>query len=293
MGSRAYSIYLMFNLITAILQNNTTPHSSAAGAFATIGLLLKHSHGARQAATRGAFLHDLLHNIDTVLDRHPNAGEFMRRTSVGSREPTFAALRANVHVLMQWFGGALSAPHQPEQPSLDANGGQPVQAELDDAALRRLSRTAVRLWPWCAVDARLQLATLQWLTNASENSLPVCQVFALRLPTATAAAAAGPANGAPSVLQLCAELCQAETARPKRPLADLAAFELALRVATNCAAAAEGRQQVLKLRMLDALDRLHPALTKWQRPWPGLALEWLRFYEILTRYADAASAGIR
>lgn len=38
--------------------------------------------------------------------------------------------------------------------------------------------------------------------------------------------------------------------------------------------------------MLHTLSRLHPQVTKQQKPWNQITLYWLQFYEILTRYTD-------
>lgn len=42
----------------------------------------------------------------------------------------------------------------------------------------------------------------------------------------------------------------------------------------------------LQTNMLQAMDRLHPQVTRSQKPWPQVAFYWLRFYEILTRYTE-------
>lgn len=245
----------------------------AADTATAIGLLLQHSSGARALAPTTSLLDDVLDALDAVLARTNGltCSEFMRRSSAATKEPIQAALRRNVTILMHWFSRACLH-----------GGASGTHGPFTDAQLRRLCATAARLWPWTVVDARLQLATLQMLAHASEDSLPMCQLFAQR-----------PAATAPSVLQLCADLVGGETQRPKPPSAQLHHFEVAVRVVTNCCASVDGRQALHKGHFLDAMDRLHPSVTKQQRPWPAMTREWLRFYEILTRYAEPGGPNVR
>lgn len=84
----------------------------------------------------------------------------------------------------------------------------------------------------------------------------------------------------------------AETGRAKHPNADLTVLELSLRIVSNCCACVEGRLQLAKLNILDSLNRLHPSVTKQQKPWLTITTIWLRFYDIFTRYPDPCP-GIR
>lgn len=260
----------MWNLnhIPTLLPASATlsPHIALA-----IGLLLQQSSRARAIAAAAILLSDVLDDLDAALAR-PNGltcAEFIRRNSSAHKEPILMAMRLNVTILMLWFSRVRLHC---------GNDG------FTDAQLRRLCATAVRLWPWTLVDARLQLTALQMLTYASEDSLPMCLLFAQRSGSSTAAQ---------SVLQLCATFVSSETHRPKPPSTQLVHFELAMRIATNCCASVDGRQALLKCHFLDAMDRLHPSVTKHQRPWPAITSEWLRFYEILTRYGDANGPGVR
>lgn len=42
--------------------------------------------------------------------------------------------------------------------------------------------------------------------------------------------------------------------------------------------------------MLDTLSRLHPQVTRNQKPWPQITLMWLELFEVLTRYEDSNKA---
>lgn len=249
----------------------------------TMALLLQHSHHARLAAAHPAnLLADLLDNIDAVLGRLDgvSCAEFVRRFGEAKKEPIVAALRLNIAVLLHWFSRAC----------LHCDDAATPTHSFTDERLRRLVATVMRLWPWTGTDGRLQRNLFAMLAHASEDSLPVCKLFAQqRLPTN----GGGGGGGGNTVLQLCAEHVRTETARPQRPGAVLDTLELAMRVVSNCCACIEGRQALHKIGFLDAMDRLHPSVTKHQRPWPAVTRVWLGFYEILTRYADTNSTGVK
>lgn len=40
------------------------------------------------------------------------------------------------------------------------------------------------------------------------------------------------------------------------------------------------------MNMMHTLSKLHPQVTRNHRPWPQVALHWLRLLEVLTRYSD-------
>lgn len=40
--------------------------------------------------------------------------------------------------------------------------------------------------------------------------------------------------------------------------------------------------------MLDTMSRLHPQVTRSQKPWPQITTFWLTFVEAFTRYKDGS-----
>lgn len=38
------------------------------------------------------------------------------------------------------------------------------------------------------------------------------------------------------------------------------------------------------------MNRLHPHVTRGQRPWPQITLLWLKFFEMFTRHDDSSKA---
>lgn len=175
---------------------------------------------------------------------------------------------------------------------------------LNECEAIELCRLSVLLWPWSGTNQRLQLTFMKALTHLSEDSLAgifhglnekkkphikhiffllVCKVFTTYR---------SPGSGSHSVLRLCTEYAMAETGRAKHPNADLSVLELSLRIVSNCCACIEGRLQLAKFNILDTLNRLHPSVTKQQKPWLTITAMWLRFYEIFTRYPDPCP-GIR
>lgn len=110
-------------------------------------------------------------------------------------------------------------------------------------------------------------------------------------------------------LQLIVEYCVAETGKPKTAQANMETLELALKIVTNCCCCVEGRVLIARVkdkfqfminirrslgfffksqtRMLHTLSRLHPQVTRNQRPWPQLTQHWLKLFEVLTRHNDS------
>lgn len=236
-----------------------TDSSDEVYAVQTIALLLQHCSQARQSAVAAELFDDLLTELDTVLDslNGVTCSDLMRRSSEAKRTSILRSMRQNITIMFRWFS----------KTCLHGSGMLLPQ-------LSRFARLAANLWPWitgCG-DHRLLVDFLYMLVYACDDSLPMCKLFA---------------NGhrrTASVLQLCANYVTTETQRPKKPNADLKTMDLAMRVLANCCAAVEGRQVLLKMNFLNAMDRLHPTVTKYQRPWPKVTLLWLRFYEILTRH---------
>lgn len=239
---------------------------------------------------------DLLDDLDAIFQQHLNGtttcAEFVRRFGDAKKEPILATIRNNVQLLLYWFSRSCLHLAATSDPNAPADVNTCGTSTFDALLLRRLTGTVVRLWPWSfAGDQRLQLAFVRMLAYASEDSLPVCQLFASAAVNRNSSS--NNSATAVTVLQLCADFVVAETAKPKAPGADLRTVEIAMRVVSNCCACAEGRQALLKSGFLDAMDRLHPAVTKWQRPWPAMAQMWLGFYEILTRYAATNGTGVK
>lgn len=200
-----------------------------------------------------------------------SCADFTRRFGDAKKDPIMRSIRHNITILMHW----LSRAHM-----FDSNADE----SFPKALLIGFTAQATLLWPWIVPggDQRLQLDFLSMLAYVSEDSLPVCKLFATAKQTR-----------AKSMLQLCAEYVTGETQRPKKQGADLAAMGLAMRVLCNCCAAVEGRQALQKIGFLNAIDRLHPMVTKHQRPWPEVTRLWLRFYEILTRHTETNTTGVK
>lgn len=106
-----------------------------------------------------------------------------------------------------------------------------------------------------------------------------------------------------------------ETKKPKTVQKNSQNVELALNIVSNCCCCVEGRTLVNKvsvindshsyqigkqfliciilhfnrqLRMLHAIDALHPHVTRNQKPWQNVTVLWLKFFEVLTRYEDSS-----
>lgn len=136
--------------------------------------------------------------------------------------------------------------------------------------------------------------------------------FLLRTVCKAIATVSHGAGQSMTLLQLLIKYCVNETAKVKSPQTNFIVLELALQVISNCCACIECRLMIIKvnvrfthilcallnviiiynrfqMNMLDSLSRLHPLVTRSQKPWPQITHSWLQFYEVLTRHADDAS----
>lgn len=113
------------------------------------------------------------------------------------------------------------------------------------------------------------------LVCLTENSIVVCKSLCV------------PFAGQPhSILKLTIATVTAETGKVKGPKTELTLLRLCLRVLMNCCACHEGRVMIAKLNVLDNVSKLHPVVTKLQKPWITVTKLWLEFWELYSRHND-------
>uniref|UniRef100_A0A182P9D1 Rotatin N-terminal domain-containing protein n=1 Tax=Anopheles epiroticus TaxID=199890 RepID=A0A182P9D1_9DIPT len=148
---------------------------------------------------------------------------------------------------------------------------------LDLPQIQRLCQTVLQYWPWFSNHSVLQLEFLQVLALLSESHIAVCKSLVATFP------------GHPhSIMKLLIVTATAETAKVKGPKCDLQLLRVSLRVLMNCCSCHEGRSMIGKLNVFDNVSKLHPSVTKLQKPWIEVTQLWLEFYEVYTRYMDVS-----
>lgn len=176
----------------------------------------------------------------------------------------------------------------------------------DLECIQSLVKMCIRLWPCLGFHFETHTRFMKMLLFLSDDSLPVCKAMAT-----ISATSAGGANQ--NLLQTIVDYCVNETNKAKNAQANLTILELGLRISSNCCSCIEGRLLInkvisdpkrdlplvaqifliisirLQANMLYTLGRLHPQVTRGQKPWPQVTLYWLKFCETLTRHTDRSS----
>ncbi|KAF2899192.1 hypothetical protein ILUMI_06979 [Ignelater luminosus] len=140
-----------------------------------------------------------------------------------------------------------------------------------------------KLWIWLCVERPLLSDSLKMLCTYTTDCYVACQSLTLT----SSVAGSGPRK-VPSSLSLLHEiilLISKEMDLVSRTH-DLTILELAFNVLQNSCAAVECRNILAKSNLLVCISRLHPALTKKQKPWESVEYIWLEFLLTFTSYAE-------
>uniref|UniRef100_A0A182JWF6 Rotatin N-terminal domain-containing protein n=1 Tax=Anopheles christyi TaxID=43041 RepID=A0A182JWF6_9DIPT len=185
--------------------------------------------------------------------------EFVRKYGDVKKLSVMAELKELASVLGTWF----SVPDEPRR--------------LDLAQINRLCQTVLQYWPWFSNHSVLQMEFLQVLAFLSESHISVCKALVATFP------------GYPhSIMKLLIVTATGETAKVKGPKYDLQLLRVSLRLLKNCCCCHEGRTMIGKLNVFGNISKLHPSVTKLQKPWIEVTQLWLEFYEVFTRYVDVS-----
>uniref|UniRef100_A0A1S4H7L0 Rotatin N-terminal domain-containing protein n=1 Tax=Anopheles gambiae TaxID=7165 RepID=A0A1S4H7L0_ANOGA len=185
--------------------------------------------------------------------------EFVRKYGDVKKLSVMAELKELASVLGTWF----SVPDEP--------------CQLEPAQIDRLCQTVLQYWPWFGNHGVLQMEFLQVLAFLSECRIAVCKALVATYP------------GHPhSIMKLLIVAATGETAKVKGPKYDLNLLRVSLRLLKNCCCCQEGRSMIGKLNVFGNISKLHPSVTKLQKPWLEVTQLWLEFYEVYTRYVDVS-----
>ncbi|XP_055593623.1 protein rotatin homolog [Uranotaenia lowii] len=223
--------------------------------YSTIQVMLKQSEKARKVARKKKFLEILLDRLEAVCSGiNTSYQDFVRKNGDSKKAPIVEELSSIADIIAAWFEHDLLV-HQNN--------------------INRLCKMFLQLWPWIGNNQELEVAFIKALVCLTENSIIVCKSFTVSFP------------GHPhSILKLVIATVTAETVKVKGIKSDLSLLRLSLRVLINCISSQEGRLLVSKLNVLDNINKLHPAVTKLQKPWIAVTLLWLEFWEIYSRHND-------
>lgn len=220
-----------------------------------IQVMLRQSEKARSVARKTHFLSVLLDRLEAV---HSGVGlnyqDFIRRNSDCKKAPIIEELSLIAGILSAWFVNDIL---------------------VDEANITRICKVFLQFWPWISHNHDLENGFMRALVCLTENSIMVCKSLTVSYP-----------GHAHSILKLAIAVATAETGKVKGPKSELILLKLCLRILINCSSCQEGRATISKFNVLDNISKLHPTVTKLQKPWTAVTLLWLEFWEIYSRHSD-------
>uniref|UniRef100_A0A182QXR5 Rotatin N-terminal domain-containing protein n=1 Tax=Anopheles farauti TaxID=69004 RepID=A0A182QXR5_9DIPT len=230
--------------------------------YATIQTMLHYSGQACRVARACNLLGIILEWYDAIhegLIGRLTYQEFVRRNGETKKQYVMAELKELATVLASWFS-------LPDEALL-----------LHIKEIDELCQIVLMYWSWFTNNHALLLEMLQVLGFLTESHIIMCKALANTFP-----------GYSHSIMKLLIVTATTETAKVKGPKCDLQVLKLALRVLRNCCCCHEGRNMIGKLNVFDNLSKLHPSVTKLQKPWMEVTQLWLEFWEVYTRYIDVS-----
>uniref|UniRef100_A0A182MXW6 Rotatin N-terminal domain-containing protein n=1 Tax=Anopheles dirus TaxID=7168 RepID=A0A182MXW6_9DIPT len=230
--------------------------------YSTIQTMLHYSGQACRVARARNLLGIVLKWFDAIhegLIGRLSYTEFVRRHGESKKQYVMAELKELASVLGAWF-------------SLSDEALLLHMNEIDE-----LCQMVLMYWPWFTNHHVLLLEILQVLGFLTESHIIMCKALAATFP-----------GYSHSIMKLLIVTATTETAKVKGPKCDLQVLKLSLRVLRNCCCCHEGRNTIGKLNVFDNLSKLHPSVTKLQKPWLEVTQVWLEFWEVYTRYIDVS-----
>ncbi|KFB47543.1 hypothetical protein ZHAS_00015506 [Anopheles sinensis] len=228
--------------------------------FSTLQMMLYASPKSRQVAWECGLL-EVLVELFNALYQDGIGGltyaEFVRKYGEAKKGPYVNLLTELLRTMVCWFVAK----------------GEALQLQQDQ--INALCRVVLNFWSWSSGSELLKLSLFQTLGALSADSIFVCKALAATF------------TGYPhSIIKLLIVTVTTETARVKATKSDIPTLALAVRVLMQCCCCQEGRSTISKLHVLDNISKLHPSVTRLQKPWPEVTRLWLEFWEHYSRYED-------
>ncbi|XP_062560483.1 protein rotatin homolog [Armigeres subalbatus] len=225
--------------------------------FSAIQVMLRQSERARKVARSRQFLEMLLDRLEAIyIGIGTNYEQFIKKYGDGRKGPVVEELTLIAGIVSAWF----------------------IQDILiHQANINHICRLFLQYWPWIRSNRELEVAFMKALVSLTENSIVVCK--SMCIPHA---------EHPHAILKLTIATVTAETGKVKGPKTELTLLRLCLRVLMNCCSCHEGRVTITKLNVLDNVSKLHPVVTKLQKPWIMVTKLWLEFWELYSRHNDVS-----
>ncbi|XP_044270747.1 rotatin isoform X1 [Tribolium madens] len=156
----------------------------------------------------------------------------------------------------------------------------------DKFAQLGLSDFVHKLWVWFALQNGHFVNVLKMLATFTADCVTACQ----SLPLTSSVAGTGPRKIPTkiSLLHVIISLIDKEMEQVSRTH-NLSVLELCFVILKNCCSVLECRILICKSPFLNSVGRLHPAITKKQKPWDFVESLWLEFLQIFSLYPEGQS----
>ncbi|XP_044731586.1 rotatin-like [Chrysoperla carnea] len=140
-----------------------------------------------------------------------------------------------------------------------------------------------KLWNWINFQQNLLIEVLRMLCTFTTE----CQIASQSITLTSPVAGVGPRKTPTtmSLLHCILHLIGKEMDLVSRSH-DLKILTYSFHLLQNCCQAYECRVLISKSNFFQHLNRLHPAITKQQKPWESIELLWLEFLETLTFHPE-------
>ncbi|XP_031630428.1 uncharacterized protein LOC116345312 [Contarinia nasturtii] len=225
----------------------------------TLETLLKCSEKSRLIATQERFMLSIVDQMENIyVCIGGSFTDYTRKSGNAKAEKYIEKLKHLLHLILCWYCD---------------------DCLQDVECIQPIIGSCQKFWPSIGIKTELQTVFLKMLLYLSNNSLPVCKTLSTSPPFSV---------GSSVFLHSIIEYCVAETGKPKTEQTKMETFQLAMQIVTNCCCCIEGRVLITKSRMLFTVSRLHPQVTRNQKPWPHITNLWLKLFEVFTRHADAS-----
>ncbi|XP_044758408.1 rotatin [Coccinella septempunctata] len=152
-----------------------------------------------------------------------------------------------------------------------------------EAAALGLTDIIHKVWNWFAIQKSALVNVLKMLSTFTTNCPFACQT----LPYTSSVAGTGPRKNTSSVslLHVIVSVVLGEMDMLSKTH-EILPLRLCFNILQNCCPVLECRICITKTSLVQGLSKLHPSVSKQQKPWETVELIWLEFLQIFTVYPE-------
>ncbi|CAH1155943.1 unnamed protein product [Phaedon cochleariae] len=152
-----------------------------------------------------------------------------------------------------------------------------------EAASANLADVVHKLWVWFSVQNGYLVNALKMVCTYTTDCGLACQTLPLTSPVAGSGPRKSPSTV--SLLHTIITLINKQMDQISRTH-DIRVLEISSNILQNACSSLECRVLISKSNLFQCLPRLHPAITKRQKPWENLELIWLDLLQTFTTHPE-------